>query len=153
MTNSALPALTNQPHVALITSAAQGIGRAIVLRFAEDGLDIAVADLKSQRVKLDGIADESDDWVDGSKCRKIVVKLVGTLTDFGKIFDTNVRGTFLCLHAAEQVMIKHERGGRIISDREQRQNIEQRLWCVESCDSMVHTGARERTWAHQAWTN
>ncbi|KAG1750807.1 hypothetical protein EDB19DRAFT_1575286, partial [Suillus lakei] len=44
--------------VALVTGAAQGIGRAIALRFAEDGLNIAIADLKSQRTILDGVADE-----------------------------------------------------------------------------------------------
>ncbi|KAG1748117.1 hypothetical protein EDB19DRAFT_243987 [Suillus lakei] len=58
MADSATPTQTNQPHVALITGAAQGIGRAIALRPTEDGLDIAIADLKSQRTNLDGIADE-----------------------------------------------------------------------------------------------
>jgi NAD(P)-dependent dehydrogenase (short-subunit alcohol dehydrogenase family) len=50
--------LTIQPRVALITGAAQGIGHAIALRLAEDGLNIAIADLASQRTKLDSLAEE-----------------------------------------------------------------------------------------------
>lgn len=38
-----------------------------------------------------------------------------TLADFDRIFNTNVRGTFLCLRAAAQTLIKQGRGGRIIS--------------------------------------
>ncbi|KAG2155250.1 NAD(P)-binding protein [Suillus bovinus] len=149
MVDSATPAQTDQPRVALITGAAQGIGRAITLRLAEDGLDIAIADLKSQRTNLDGIADEVR--AKGRRCLvlecdisqeeevqrmmqateqefnsldvmvanagRIVVKPVvdSTLVDFDEVFNTNVRGTFLCLRAAAQTMIKQGRGGRIIS--------------------------------------
>ncbi|KAG2347769.1 NAD(P)-binding protein [Suillus weaverae] len=149
MTDFATPAQVKKPHVALITGAAQGIGRAIALRLAEDGLDIAIADLKSQRTKLDGVADEVR--VQGRRCivlecdvsqeeevqhmvqateeefngldvmvanaGQIIVKPVvdSTLADFDGIFNTNVRGTFLCLRAAAKAMIKRGRGGRIIS--------------------------------------
>lgn len=40
---------------------------------------------------------------------------IATLADFDRVFNTNVRGTFLCLRAAAQTMIKQGRGGRIIS--------------------------------------
>lgn len=140
---------TDKPRVALITGAAQGIGRAISLRLAEDGLNIAISDLKSQRSKLDGVADEVR--AKGRRCiilecdisqeeevqrmveatvkefdaldvmvanagRNVVKTMVDTtLVDLDKVFDTNVRGTFLCLRTAAQVMIKQGRGGRIIS--------------------------------------
>ncbi|KAG1903488.1 NAD(P)-binding protein [Suillus fuscotomentosus] len=149
MADSATPAQADQPHTALITGAAHGIGRAIALRLAEDGLDIAIADLKSQRTTLDGVADKVR--AKGRRCLvlecdisqeeevqrmvqateqefnnldvmvanagRIVVKPLvdSTLVDFDEIFNTNVRGTFLCLRAAAQTMIKQGRGGRIIS--------------------------------------
>ena len=42
--------------VALVTGAGQGIGRAIALRLANDGADIALVDLK--RAKMEAVADE-----------------------------------------------------------------------------------------------
>ncbi|KAG2126353.1 uncharacterized protein EDB93DRAFT_1097132, partial [Suillus bovinus] len=135
--------------VVTITGAAQGIGCAITLQLAEDGLDIAIADLKSQCMNLDGIADEVR--AKGRRCLvlecdisqeeevqrmvqateqefnsldvmvvnagQIVVKPVvdSTLVDFDEVFNTNVRGTFLCLRAAVQSMIKQGHGRRIIS--------------------------------------
>ncbi|TXT11182.1 hypothetical protein VHUM_01933 [Vanrija humicola] len=45
-------------RVAIVTGAAQGIGRAIALRLAKDGFDLALADLKPSRGKLDAVAAE-----------------------------------------------------------------------------------------------
>ncbi|KAJ7677893.1 acetoin reductase family protein [Mycena polygramma] len=45
-------------EVALVTGAAQGIGRGIALRLAEDGFDVAVNDLPSNSEELDTLVDE-----------------------------------------------------------------------------------------------
>ncbi|KAF8176352.1 acetoin reductase family protein [Mycena galopus ATCC 62051] len=44
--------------IALVTGAAQGIGRSIALRLADDGFDVAVNDISSKSGKLDEVVDE-----------------------------------------------------------------------------------------------
>ncbi|KAH9943614.1 hypothetical protein B0H21DRAFT_748720 [Amylocystis lapponica] len=43
-------------RIAIVTGAAQGIGRQIALRLADDGLDVAVSDLPSQASLLEAVA-------------------------------------------------------------------------------------------------
>ena len=56
--------------VALVTGAAQGIGRAIALRLAADGFNVAINDVASKRSDLDRIAHEI---ADKGRLTKIVI--------------------------------------------------------------------------------
>jgi NAD(P)-dependent dehydrogenase (short-subunit alcohol dehydrogenase family) len=45
-------------RTAIVTGAAQGIGKAIALRLADDGFDVAVNDIQSKRDQLDSLKNE-----------------------------------------------------------------------------------------------
>ncbi|KAJ6516904.1 NAD-binding protein [Mycena vitilis] len=54
---SSLPTMSSK-GVALITGAAQGIGKGIALRLADDGYDVAVNDIPSNSENLDALVEE-----------------------------------------------------------------------------------------------
>jgi len=49
---------SSSTRVAVVTGGARGIGRGIALRLADDGLDVAIADLPSMHDEAEAVADE-----------------------------------------------------------------------------------------------
>lgn len=47
-----------KPHVAIVTGAAQGIGRSVALRLVQDGLSVAINDIPAKRAQIDGVVAE-----------------------------------------------------------------------------------------------
>ena len=131
--------------VAVITGAAQGIGHAIAAKFAEEGANIAIIDIKDlsktiNKVKGYGVdvlafkADVSDEDAMKDAFNKIIEKwerldiLVNNagiyplerFTDIPinlvrKVFETNVIGTYICSQIAANIFISKKIEGRILN--------------------------------------
>ena len=118
------------PRNVLVTGAARGIGRAIALRLAEDGHNVAVNDIAANRSALEGLAGEIRD-----KGRKSSVAIADVshyvmianagiahvqslleldADDWDKVMSVNLRGVFLCYQTAAKQMIQQGNGGKII---------------------------------------
>jgi meso-butanediol dehydrogenase/(S,S)-butanediol dehydrogenase/diacetyl reductase len=129
--------------VAIVTGAGGGIGRAMVVRFAEEGASVLAADVDAERVHEtaelagDAAAAEVCDVSDSEQVRRLVAKAVerfGRLTtvcnnaaisipgdvvdvseaDFDRTIAVNLRGVFLgCKHAVPALL--DAGGGSIVN--------------------------------------
>ncbi|EJD06783.1 NAD-binding protein [Fomitiporia mediterranea MF3/22] len=119
---------TYTPHVAIVTGGAQGIGQAIALRLADDGIDIAVNDIQSKQnqidnhIRISALVEKTAQELGGVDIMvanagiAYSLPLLETPTDkLDTIYAVNIRGVFLCLKYSGLQMVKQERGGRLIA--------------------------------------
>jgi D-sorbitol dehydrogenase (acceptor) len=134
-----------QGKVAIVTGGAQGMGRAIALRYAREGASVVVADLngagaetvakeiaggKGIGVQVDVRDQEQvkrmvdtavdtfgglDILVNNAGVIKIIPFLETTETDWDWMFGINCKGLLWCSQAAARRMIDQGRGGKIIN--------------------------------------
>ena len=134
-----------QGRVAIVTGGAQGMGRAIALRYAREGASVVVADLngagaeavakeiaggKGIGVQVDVRDQEQvqrmvdtavdtfgglDILVNNAGVIKIIPFLETTETDWDWMFGINCKGMLWCSQAAARRMIDQGRGGKIIN--------------------------------------
>ncbi|KAK0447163.1 acetoin reductase family protein [Armillaria borealis] len=103
------------PRTAIITGAAQGVGRAIALRLSTDGCQVVVSDLAAQQSLLDDLRDVEDLVAETvARFGSIDIMVCSSVEEWGRVFDPNVKNTLLCYKTAAEAMIKQNRGGRII---------------------------------------
>ena len=120
-------------RAALVTGGAKGIGRAVCLALAENGMNIAVnyagsaaaaeetaADVRSPEACQNLVEDTAaafgriDVLVNnaGITADKLLMRM--TESDFDNVLFTNLKGTFFCTKAASRLMMR-QRYGRIIN--------------------------------------
>ncbi|KAF7328692.1 NAD(P)-binding protein [Mycena sanguinolenta] len=118
--------------IALVTGAAQGIGRSIALRLAEDGFDVAINDIPDNSKHLADVSQEESvkemvaEVVKAHGGLDVMVANAGiagpyrtplvelSAEQWDKVMAVNARGTFLCYKHAGLQMLAQGRGGRII---------------------------------------
>jgi 3-oxoacyl-[acyl-carrier protein] reductase len=119
-----------EPHVAIVTGGAGGLGGAIVARLRDDGLHVAAADLGEADVSVDVTDPASARAMFEQVCERfgrvdVLVNGAGIagpsapVTDYPpdawrKVIDVNLVGTFNCMQACLPAMV--EQGyGRVVN--------------------------------------
>jgi 2-keto-3-deoxy-L-fuconate dehydrogenase len=125
--------------LAVVTGAASGIGEAIARCFVEAGASVTLLDVNQERVQetasklgeaATGVAcditqqetvreafaglSQVDILVNSAGIAHVGTLLSTSTADFDRLFDVNVRGTYLCMQAAVPRMIER-RGGTILN--------------------------------------
>jgi acetoin reductase-like protein len=131
--------------VAIVTGGASGMGRAICLRYADEGAKVVVADVNldgAQKVadqighagalavqvdirrqdQVQGMVEATverfgglDILVNNAGVGKIIPFLETTEQDWDFMFDINCKGLLFCSQAAARQMIAQGRGGKIVN--------------------------------------
>lgn len=60
--------MSNSLGIALVTGSARGIGRAIALRLAQDGFDVAVNDIAARKGELEDLQKQITSTNEGGRC-------------------------------------------------------------------------------------
>lgn len=128
-------------QVAVVTGAAQGIGRAICSRFREEGAIVVMADLVETRPLDDGLPDEPtvrcdvtseqdverlfeetlarhgrvDILVNNAGITRDAMAHKMTLDEFEQVIDVHLRGTWLTTRSAMRHMRSRPGGGAIVN--------------------------------------
>ncbi|KAJ7206550.1 hypothetical protein GGX14DRAFT_551504 [Mycena pura] len=123
-------------RVTLVTGAAQGLGRCISLRFADDGFAVAVNDVPARAEALATLVAEIEakgrtssvhvaDVAQEVEVRAMVAAVVARhggldvvrlvpAEEWDRVMTTNARGTFLCYKYAAMQMIQQGHSGSIM---------------------------------------
>ncbi|KAI0826379.1 hypothetical protein BC629DRAFT_1455810 [Irpex lacteus] len=127
-------------RVAFITGGAQGIGEAIALRLAQDGLDVAILDIRGKEDQMQAVDKKIKELGRRSHWSSVesVVQTLGSLDvlianagnairhekpttvvestteDWDSIFAVHARGTMLSFKYGALQMIKQGNGGRLV---------------------------------------
>ena len=119
-----------QGKVALITGASRGIGKAIAVRYAQEGCNVAFTDIKRDEnmelcekeltalgIKAVGFASNAASFEDSAKLVEAVAAEFGRidiLVNNALIMDVNLKSVFNLTHACQKIMLK-QRSGSIVN--------------------------------------